>query len=67
MVKCVHIQFKICQWQSRWHSQDLALPATRMEKHRFGHGCKAARVRELLALYYYISVTLNCASVSCLV
>lgn len=45
---CAYIQFKVCEWQSRWHSQDLALPATRMEKCCFGHGCKAAWVRELL-------------------
>lgn len=43
---CAYIQFKVCEWQSRWHGQDLALPATRMEKRCFGHGREAAWVRK---------------------
>lgn len=52
---CPYIQFKVCEWQSRWHSQDLALPATRMEKRCFGHGCKAAWVRELCIFIFNFS------------
>lgn len=44
------IQPKVCEWQSWWHSQDLALPATRVEEHHFRHSYQATWVRERTVL-----------------
>ena len=65
-VMCVCVQPEVCEWQSWRHSQDLALPATRVEERHFRHGCQAAWVREETALHDAISVSVNCFSVSCL-
>ena len=57
----VCLQLKVCEWQSWRHSQDLALPATRVEEHYFGHGGEVTRVRA-----YRVTVSTRCFFSHCL-